>query len=382
MIGNRKARMGPPAVLGVMTLLAGCQALPTGGGGGGGPGPPPPPPPPPVVPSQEATWLVVAGDLDSFLFTATAFGVGPRLLATNAHVVALIEEAFYLSSNTVAFVIQHETGDIRDITTVWEHPQFDWDSPVGTPDVGLLEVDEEITGVLTLADDASVRELAVFDNVSLCGFPADVLGLIDFDGITSGHQITAGKLRPRATCLTGTISALRPFDPSLAATPENTQLLQYDLPVAPGTSGSAVFDDRGYVIGINSAGIGGEGDFNFAVRIDTLQELLQRVESGMDQGTLLAEIGTQGGLCSDSCYFAFDGVCDDGGPGAEYALCGYGTDCFDCGVRDETDDWSGGTELCSNTCQWAGDGECDDGGPGAEWVVCDYGTDCADCGPR
>jgi hypothetical protein len=45
---------------------------------------------------------------------------------------------------------------------------------------------------------------------------------------------------------------------------------------------------------------------------------------------------------------------------------------------------SGGepARACTNTCYWARDGECDDGGPGAMWEECTYGTDCADCGPR
>ena len=46
--------------------------------------------------------------------------------------------------------------------------------------------------------------------------------------------------------------------------------------------------------------------------------------------------------------------------------------------------------TCSNTCHpantnldiQASDGLCDDGGPGAEWADCPYGTDCADCGMR
>ena len=29
-----------------------------------------------------------------------------------------------------------------------------------------------------------------------------------------------------------------------------------------------------------------------------------------------------------------------------------------------------------------GDGACDDGGPGATFTVCDFGTDCSDCGAR
>jgi hypothetical protein len=42
-------------------------------------------------------------------------------------------------------------------------------------------------------------------------------------------------------------------------------------------------------------------------------------------------------LCADTCPFAGDGVCDDGGLWSEYALCEYGTDCADCGSRASSD---------------------------------------------
>eukprot|EP00965_Chrysotila_dentata_P146951 4851569-Pleurochrysis_carterae.AAC.1 len=42
-------------------------------------------------------------------------------------------------------------------------------------------------------------------------------------------------------------------------------------------------------------------------------------------------------LCADTCegnpHFAFDGDCDDGGPGSEFNLCSFGTDCKDCTSR-------------------------------------------------
>ena len=38
-------------------------------------------------------------------------------------------------------------------------------------------------------------------------------------------------------------------------------------------------------------------------------------------------------LCVDECPFIFNGVCQDGGPGARGASCAYGTDCGDCGAR-------------------------------------------------
>ena len=38
----------------------------------------------------------------------------------------------------------------------------------------------------------------------------------------------------------------------------------------------------------------------------------------------------QGDRCSDTCIYAVDGTCDDGRPGAPYAVCAPGTDCTDC----------------------------------------------------
>ena len=84
-------------------------------------------------------------------------------------------------------------------------------------------------------------------------------------------------------------------------------------------------------------------------------------------------------LCSTECPFSGDGACDDGGPGASFGDCTYGTDCQDCGPRV----WTGaGDPICGNDCGYRADGECDDGGPGSQYDVCVLGTDCADCGPR
>ena len=35
--------------------------------------------------------------------------------------------------------------------------------------------------------------------------------------------------------------------------------------------------------------------------------------------------------CTDTCKYAFDHVCDDGGPGSSWSFCSLGTDCSDCG---------------------------------------------------
>jgi len=53
--------------------------------------------------------------------------------------------------------------------------------------------------------------------------------------------------------------------------------------------------------------------------------------------------------CSNTCMYASDGECDDGGVGAHYALCQLGTDCNDCGSRsyDDSDDGEGRRRLAT-----------------------------------
>lgn len=56
-----------------------------------------------------------------------------------------------------------------------------------------------------------------------------------------------------------------------------------------------------------------------------------------------------------------------------------------CGMAPSAPDDAGGPSnngMCTDTCQWAGDGICDDGGAGSEYSVCGLGTDCGDCGAR
>jgi hypothetical protein len=38
-------------------------------------------------------------------------------------------------------------------------------------------------------------------------------------------------------------------------------------------------------------------------------------------------------FCENTCTFANDSICDDGGPGSLSNYCGFATDCEDCGER-------------------------------------------------
>jgi hypothetical protein len=43
---------------------------------------------------------------------------------------------------------------------------------------------------------------------------------------------------------------------------------------------------------------------------------------------------------------------------------------------------AGGPSCCADSCDWANNGFCDDGGDGSSHSACDLGTDCTDCGNR
>jgi len=251
---------------------------------------------------QKATWLVIAAS-DSSLMTATAFAVEPDLLGTNAHVVEGIKRAIR-EPNGVAAVFQHETGASRTVTRVWAHPDYDTGLLISTPDVGLLETDSEAPDFLPLP--TALPTLAVFDDVNLCGFPGNVTLGIDFVGISTGE------FHPRASCLTGAISAIRPFDPGVPSTPENSRLIQYDISTEPGVSGSAVFNAQGQLIGVHALGFSSEGEQNAAIRIDELIELTDLVSTGLVTGTVLADISQVGGGVTLSCtpICVATGFCD------------------------------------------------------------------------
>ncbi len=231
---------------------------------------------------QAATWLVVAVSNLS-LMTGTAFAISDDRLATNAHVARGIEGVMGEPNGMVA-VFQHETGLMREVLKTWAHPGYVPDSQgLLSADVGLLQVEGALPSHIPLPE--TLPALEVFDMVQLCGFPGDVVQGIDFMGLA-----TTGEFHPRATCMRGTISSLRPFDPGVAATPENSQLIQYDLPVTPGTSGSAVLNESGQVIGVNFLRVGTGGDYTFAVRVDKLKELVSWAESGALPGTALSSL--------------------------------------------------------------------------------------------
>ena len=86
-----------------------------------------------------------------------------------------------------------------------------------------------------------VVELRVGQPVATMGFPGEIK---DFNTTV-----------PITTFQNGTISALRPFDPSSTQLPPaHNKSVQHNHDLSPGTSGSPILDHTGLIVAVNNAG--------------------------------------------------------------------------------------------------------------------------------
>ena len=232
---------------------------------------------------------------DWITFVGTGFAVEGKTFVTNAHVVdALVEfdyelEAFNQKNGTDLqswwTMTQSLTADLSyvasfwDIEYYWLHPEWDPDN-LNSPDVGLLQTSDigfgSIERRVTLATNSEVYRLRVGDPIATLGFPGELQG-----GETED-------ISPIATFKNGTISALRPPYQGETFTSRDTYIVQHNLDLSGGTSGSPIFDARGRVVAINNAGIeaifdiGGrqarvsQAALGFGIRADKIRELLNQ----------------------------------------------------------------------------------------------------------
>jgi S1-C subfamily serine protease len=185
-----------------------------------------------------------------------------------------------------AFIILNRHPDTRyRVTKGSAHPKYNTrivnfegrEPAVPGYDVGLLEIEGTTETFFKLASRATLEKIDSGDRIGYLGFPMEGMagGGVDFRN-------------PVANMQSGIVTSVTDYWLSKAEFP-NRLLIQHNLGAAGGSSGSPVFNPKGEVIGILSAGnfVGqvnletGEKTrapsavmINFAQRIDILREIL------------------------------------------------------------------------------------------------------------
>ncbi len=212
---------------------------------------PPTLPPPPVLTVPPPT-----GPPPTFGDTITATGVAERVIPSTV----FIEASTFLSAGSGSGVIygedgyiitnDHVAGGAGDLFVIFsDGSRFPAELIGADPvtDVAVLRVDR---ADLTPIEVGSSQFLSIGEPAVAVGNPL---------GLEGGPTVTSG-----------IISAL---DRSLTVTPGQTLygLVQTDAPIAPGSSGGALVDARGRLIGITTAiavsDVGAEG-LGFAIPVD------------------------------------------------------------------------------------------------------------------
>ena len=230
---------------------------------------------------------------DFYLFVGTAFAVKSGTLVTNGHILeALAErdawiEAYNRENGTdflsMWIVVKNLTTNLIYESNYFYVYAYKWhagwdDDDLNSPDIGLMNIWEGIMWPRApLATTSEAYQLKVGSPIATLGFPGELQGTNDL-----------ADLYPIATFKDGTVSALRPRDEGMGYNaPRDTYIVQHDLDLSGGTSGSPIFDLSGKVVAINNAdtdfevgSISGEptlvsqAALGFGIRVDKINEFL------------------------------------------------------------------------------------------------------------
>ena len=241
-----------------------------------------------------------SGELgDLFFLVGTGFVAHyPNTIWTNAHVALalrdILETAADEGASFVPVPVAVRAGTALggagtyalNMDTVRVHPEYQEEPvevDVDSPDLAVFQVAGlAVQDVPSFLPRAFATGLRVGQPVGTLGFPGE---------LTHPFEVV-----PIATFKEGTISALRPYRPDAPeVTPENSKVVQFNLGQTGGTSGSPVFDHKGFIVAVSFAGIETVvedpegfptrvpiGNLDFGIRADEVWTLIDQVEATAD----------------------------------------------------------------------------------------------------
>ena len=195
---------------------------------------------------DEAIYAVGYRVFDQNFLIGTGFSLRTTAtIWTNAHVVVglIVALSQLVDWQPIPFAVKSGTPifgeDTYLLQTFHVHPEYDG-TPL-SPDIAIFVVDKTFqSGPFILPPDLA-DDLRVGQPIGTMGFPGEITG---FDSIV-----------PIATFKDGTVSALRPYNPiTTSVAPANNRMVQHNMDLSAGTSGSPIFDHEGWIIAVNNAG--------------------------------------------------------------------------------------------------------------------------------
>ncbi len=178
--------------------------------------------------AAQSVYAVAIEDNGRRSIIGTAFAVDPGgTLATNAHIADALRRQDALSGDRTskAVAVRGDTFDVRRIVAVTVHP--DWRTGSLRADAALLQLDAGASlAPLTIADQQRFEQLQRGMSLASFGFPA----------------VSTDPQKPRGRLAVDVVGDVR------------GEFVEANLAIAPGTSGSPVFDYMGAVVAMVTSG--------------------------------------------------------------------------------------------------------------------------------